>query len=173
LLKRERDYCPMRVGDTSHFFKSFLEEDLVHRIVETYKGDPKRLSLAGDSYSGLFCINVLFSKDRLFRSFIIGSPSLYWDDRFAFNWEEAYSKSSDQLEARVYLGGGLLEAASEPCHASMLSNLTRMEEVVRSRGYQGLDLITNYFPNETHLSVIPSLLTRGLRVLFPYKDPKL
>ncbi len=48
----------------------------------------------------------------------------------------------------------------------MVSNLRRLETVMKSRSYAGLDLTTVLLQDETHLSAIPATISRGLRTVF-------
>jgi hypothetical protein len=59
-----------------------------------------------------------------------------------------------------------LEAIYEPAFAAMLSNVARLTEPMTSRAYTGLRLTSHIFDDETHLSVIPAMFSRGLRAVF-------
>ena len=48
----------------------------------------------------------------------------------------------------------------------MVSNLRDLDATLRSRSYDGLTLTTHLFEGETHLSVVPATISRGLRVVF-------
>jgi len=171
LTLRERDLTPTPwdkgalAGEASRFL-SFLTEELMPLINDDYPVDPADTTLMGDSYGGLFGLYALFNHPDTFKRYIIGSPSIYWDNSVIMKMEEAYSKKSNSLPVRVFLSAGQLEAVTEPEHAGMLSNVAKLTEIFSSRKYEGLNLSTHFFPDETHLSVIPATFSRGLREVF-------
>ena len=52
----------------------------------------------------------------------------------------------------------------------MLSDMLRMAETLSAREKRGLELTSHIFEGETHLSVIPATMSRGMRVLFGGED---
>jgi hypothetical protein len=64
------------------------------------------------------------------------------------------------------MSAGALEAIFEPEFAAMVANVREMAEIMTSRQYPGLKFISHIFDDETHLSVIPATMSRGLRVVF-------
>jgi len=98
--------------------------------------------------------------------YIIGSPSIYWDDAVTFEYEARYAARYTDLSATVFLSGGALEAIFEPEFAAMVANVIKLREILIARDYPGLKLTTHIFEDETHLSVIPATMSRGLRAVF-------
>jgi hypothetical protein len=47
-----------------------------------------------------------------------------------------------------------------------LANLENLEHILRARGYAGLEMSATIFQNETHLSVLPGALSRGIRAIY-------
>jgi hypothetical protein len=54
---------------------------------------------------------------------------------------------------------------------TMIGPMRRLENAMRSRRYEGLQVTTRIFPGERHLSTFPVAVTRGLRTVFA--DPTL
>lgn len=168
---RERDLLPTK-GDLdepagrAENFLDFICNELKPFIHDHYSVDENDSTLAGDSYGGLFGLYVLFNRPRIFRRYIIGSPSIYRDDSDIFNHEMSYAEDHEDLAARVFLSAGQLEATEEPVHAAMLSNTVKMVETLKGRNYPQLKLTSCFFDNETHLSVIPATMSRGLREVY-------
>lgn len=168
---RDRDLLPSH-NEESHLsggaglFYDFLVNNLKGTIEKKYRVDLEFSVLAGDSYSGLFALYAMFQYPQAFQSFIIGSPSIYWDDCFILSLEEEYAKTYQDLKAHVFLSVGELEAIYEPSFARMVGNVNDLYKKLESRNYKGLKMDMNIFENETHMSVIPSIMSRGLRVVF-------
>jgi len=179
LTLRKRDLLPTAGGDDkvktgrAGDFLDFISTELIPFVEDNYSVDTENSTLAGDSFGGLFALFVLFNKPQLFQRYIIGSPSIYWDNSVILKHERIYSENFGDLTARVFLSVGELEAIYEPEHAGMLSNAARLIELLSSRNYSNLKLTTHIFQNETHLSVIPATMSRGLReVLGELRIPK-
>jgi hypothetical protein len=83
-----------------------------------------------------------------------------------FDYEAAYAAGHTDLPVTIFLSVGALEAIFEPGFAAMVSNVAKLTETLTSRNYPSLNLISHIFDNETHLSVIPATMSRGLRAVF-------
>jgi hypothetical protein len=57
---------------------------------------------------------VLFHNEGLFKRFVIGSPSLWWNNRAILSAEESFAASGKPLPARVFFSVGLLEQRVAP-----------------------------------------------------------
>jgi len=171
LTLRNRDYGPTPydmpeiAGGAEHFL-AFLQQELQPYLGERYRIDFDDSVLVGDSTSGLFALYTLFHQPEAFRRYIIGSPSIYWDDAVTFEYEAWYTARHADLSATVFLSGGALEAIFEPEFAAMVANVIKLREILTAREYPGLKLTTHIFEGETHLSVIPATMSRGLRAVF-------
>jgi predicted alpha/beta superfamily hydrolase len=150
-------------------FLRFIREELIPIIERDYKASSQGRALYGHSLGGLFAAYALFKGESTFHRFIIGSPSLWWDNRLIFEYEEAYASSHDSLPARVFLSAGLSEEEvgdeiQNPFAG--VSNLRDLSEVLDRRAYIDLTWQTHVFEGETHLSVIPATISRGLRFVY-------
>ncbi|MGL1893956.1 MAG: alpha/beta hydrolase-fold protein [Spirochaetaceae bacterium] len=168
---RKRDYLPthhinsINSGGANKFL-SYLSEELIPHINENYRTKAHDLTLFGDSYSGLFALYTLFNRSNLFNRYIIGSPSIYWDNEVIFKIEEESNKSNIPPKAKLFLSVGELEAVQEPAFAKMVRNVEIMSERLENRSYPELEITTHIFESESHLSVIPGTLSRGLREVY-------
>ena len=84
----------------------------------------------------------------------------------AFDYEARYAATHDDLPVTMFISAGALEAVLEPEFAAMVANVEEMVKILESRKYPGLKLTSHIFENETHLSVIPATMSRGLRAVF-------
>lgn len=165
---RSRDYLPTTSnqleysGGGSNFLR-FLKENLIPFIEEKYRVNQTRI-LSGFSYSALFTMYTLFTDTSLFKNYLIGSPSLFYDDKVMFKIEAEYAKKFSDLDAKVFLSVGTLEEGFE-MFPKMVSNVERISEILLNRNYSNLQLTTHIFDNETHFSSIPATFSRGVRVL--------
>jgi predicted alpha/beta superfamily hydrolase len=144
-------------------FLAFIRDQLIPFIDARYPTDPKDRAYWGDSLGGLFGCYVLFTKPDTFNRYIIGSPSLWWANENMLQVAEQFTKTHDDLAATVFMGIGGLEEGNK---FRMTTNMLRLERLLRSRKYPGLQLTTRVFPDETHTTVAPMNLIRGLVAVF-------
>ena len=170
--RRERDFTPTAVdleqfpaaGHGAAFFK-FLEKELIPFVNTTYATEPDDRTLIGLSFSGLFCTWALFNHPGVFDRYVIISPSLWWDDSMCFRHEEAYAKDHKSLQARVYL------VAGEHDGPSIVRDVPKMMDRLESRNYSGLALGGGLLEDETHRTIFPNAVTKGLRFVFKDRKP--
>jgi predicted alpha/beta superfamily hydrolase len=139
-------------------FLNFIKNDLTPALQARYSVGTDR-ALFGHSLGGLFGVYALLHDDGFFQRFVIGSPSLWFDNKTEFKDEERYHGGHKALPARVYMGiGGLEESSDDP----MVSDFERFSAVLQSRGYEGLSVETEILNGEDHYSVMPLTLLHGL-----------
>jgi predicted alpha/beta superfamily hydrolase len=122
------------------------------------------LPLAGHSFGGLFTVYTLFHKPLLFNKYLISSPSLDWDNFEALKEEtQFYAGGHKTLQAQVFISSGSLEP--DP----MMPDVKEFARMLRNRNYTGLELTDYIFKDETHLSVIPFAISKGMRNIYNSK----
>lgn len=178
-ISRTRDYTPTfspieRSGYSSASrlasghakeYVEFIDHQVIPLMEKNYRIDAKKKVFVGHSYGGLLGTYILFKKPRLFTDYIIGSPSLWYDNRVMFDIEKEFSKSHTQLAVNVTMFVGSLENDYHP----MVADLLAMEKQMRSRNYEGLKLRVEVLQGENHHSVFPGLLSKGLMAALPIK----
>ncbi len=83
-----------------------LEGSIIPWVETQYPVSAAERGLVGDSLGGLFASFVLLSSPQTFTHYLIGSPSLRWDDGVMFEREEAYARAHRDLPARVFMSAG-------------------------------------------------------------------
>lgn len=144
-------------------FAQFLEEELFPFIEKEYRAQNTNRTYAGFSLGGLFGLYALFQKPKLFHNYILGSASIWYDDKMILGLEKRYSDVHDDLVAKVFLSAGSLE---EEINSGMVRNMLEMNSVLRSRNYKGLVSEAVVLEGETHMSGPSVSFQRGLRFLF-------
>jgi predicted alpha/beta superfamily hydrolase len=152
-------------------FLQLIQEELIPLINSEYQTDSDDRAYMGDSLGGLFGLYALFHKPETFKRYIIGSPSIWWDQNVTFSFESDYAAKNDDLPARVFMGVGELEESPENAGPAMVTNVKKMKDLLTGRDYPGLELTTHIFEGETHLSVVAMNLVRGLKTVFADSVP--
>jgi len=184
---RSRDYTPTspkqlgsevysaeEYGGAAHY-RDFIEASVFPLVESRYRVDATRRAFAGHSYGGLFGSFVLVSKPDMFQTYLLSSPSL-WFDRHAMNQFEAeYASAHRELKARVFLSIGQYETQGPtPRHfrnVDMVGDNARFAAKLKSRGYPGLQVETAVLDGEDHFTIYPAFITRALLKVFPGKGP--
>ena len=146
-------------------FLAFLNEELKPFISSQYATDPEDQSLVGISLGGLFVLHALFTSPTSFKRYLAGSPSIWWDQCVLFQEEEALAKRIKELPVRLFLSAGALEEQDAPAYRPV-SNVQRLARQLLDRQFPGLQVACHVFADETHASVVPATISRGLKVLF-------
>ncbi len=188
-FSRRRDYTPTPHGEKTRdpserpplfgeaeAYRRFLAEELMPFVAATYRTDTNRSIYAGHSYGGLFGLHVLLTEPKMFSHYIIGSPSLWFDQKVMFARERAYAEANRELKANVLMAIASYETIGKSSQnlrynrkVDMVAELQEFEKALRSRNYPGLRLTTEIIPDEDHLTVFPAIVTRGLLWALPAK----
>jgi predicted alpha/beta superfamily hydrolase len=173
-----RDYGPIKPGDYggAAAFHRFMMEELRPRITALYRVDLHNQSLMGYSFGGLFVLHVLFEQPDAYRTFVAGSPSIWWNDREVLQGEAGFvaevraGKSAPRIlitsnEWEQFEGApGLPPAVLEHMKASrMVDNARELESRLQAiKGSGGYGVRYFLFSQETHVSGMPAAASRGL-----------
>lgn len=178
-ISRTRDYTPtyspieksgyssasrLASGHAKEYVE-FIEAQVFPLLQKSYRIDTKKKVFVGHSFGGLLGTYILFKKPELFTDYIIGSPSLWYDNRVMFTLEKEFSASHKRLPVNVAMFVGSFENDYYP----MVTDLLAMEKQLRSRDYEGFKLHVEVMPGENHHSVFPGLLSKGLMATIPLK----
>ncbi len=181
---RTRDLTPTRVesieqnGRTLTFptsgggekFLTFIETELIPHIEKNYRTQPYRL-FAGHSFGGLFALQALFSRPKLFNGIIAASPALIWDDRWVIRRATELVEKNRELNTTLFVSvGDEGEALDREFRA--------LESLLKKRAPKEFEFEAVKFADEDHGSVVMPTHYAGLRKVFaPWRfavtgDPK-
>jgi predicted alpha/beta superfamily hydrolase len=158
--KRRRDYRPTQTGGAENFL-NFLNEQLIPYIDSKYRTIPDDRIVNGYSIGGLFALYTLFSKPETFNRYIIGSPSLTWDNYSIYNYEENSPDKIGEMKLSVFISVG-----SEESDEKYFNPIDKMVTQIQERNYPGVKLEAKVFDGSTHLMGPPESLTHGLISIF-------
>lgn len=176
-MNRTRDYTPAYAPDGGYGaefqkvsgggpkFRAFIASELMPLIERRYRATPGDRTIIGHSYGGLFATYVLLTQSALFKRYIIVSPSLWYANRVALTMEEAAAAAGRAPDARVFFAVGSHE--NQPANnRAMVDDLNELVAKLRSRNYPRLNMVHRIYDGETHNSVFPGAVTRGLLTVF-------
>jgi len=160
-----RDYVPKsqadepKVGGAETFLR-FIREDLMPFMNSEYRTNPKDNCFMGSSLAGLFGLYALFHHPDTFQRYIIGSPWTEEDTLQVLELETEYALNHSDLAATVFIDAGSLEPEF------VVDNIRKLEKAFEIRNYPNLRLQTHIFEGDTHLSVVPHHISRGLKMVY-------
>ena len=164
-------------------FLGFIRDELAPWVDARYPTAQADRTFFGHSLGGLFGCLALLSSPQVFQRYVIGSPSLWWEDDSTFATEQAFADANADLPAKVFFGVGAnenhdgrqREASRLPeaeqliartRHIDMDADTLRFASALEGRGYPSLHMKSQVFPDEFHITVPLLTLSRGLRWLF-------
>jgi len=146
-------------------FLRTLKEELIPYIESKYRATSDR-GLAGYSLGGLFAAYVWLNDGNTFSRYLIGSPSLWWDNGLILRTEADLAKSGKALHGRVFLSVGTDEGED------MVGSLRNLTTAITSHAYPDLQLESHIFESTDHFSGVPGAFSRGLKSLYARPQPK-
>ena len=171
---------PVAFGEAAAYGR-FIATEVFPLIAKQYRADMRRKIFIGHSYGSLLGLEMLFSaqptfEHSTFEHYILGSPSLWFDGGVMFERERAYAARSKDLPASVFFGIGSLETLAPgkkrsraEDDADMVADLREFDAALANHRYPRLRTRLKIFAEEDHASVLPFVVTHGLRTYLASK----
>lgn len=175
-------------------FIRFIAEELKPQIETDYAVKPDDACIAGASLGGLMACWTLLHRPNVFQRYVCISPSIWWEGEEVWQWIDSYRASHNDRSAQVYISAGDLETVAEMKKSlaaiiegsgdanhplaqtrdffeqhgwlKMAEITPLLASTLSSAGNHNLTVGCRNFPDETHISVVPSAMSRGLRFVF-------
>lgn len=172
-INRTRDYTPTSssigypdgVQDFSGYaddFIAFLRTSVVPFIDDEYRTIEGDRTIIGHSYGGLFSLYVTLNDPRLFSRTISVSPSIWYADRFLFDYEQSRREEIRDFSMRIFLSAGSKESKG---WWKMTGNVESFS-VLLSQEYPNANVKYKIFNGESHNTIFPVAITEGLLGVF-------
>lgn len=179
VASRNRDYTPTPRGPRSASsmlhgegaaYQAYLKTQVLPFVEDRFRADPAQRVLLGHSYGGLLGAQILFTDPALFKAYVLGSPSFWFDKRHIMTMEADYARTHRDLPADVFMYIGAYETPGDSrrnTEVDMVGDLRSMERVLTSRAYPSLRVRSTVLEDEDHLTVAPVGFTRSLMAVLP------
>ncbi len=179
---RRRDYTPTAAGTTdspqdavhgqADAYATYIRDQVLPFVAARYRSDEARRYFLGHSYGALLGMHILLRQPDLFRGYVLGSPSFWYDDHVMKGQEAAYAARHDDMPAQVYMYVGEYEERrpGDPRFSTsvdMVTDMKAMERSLRARNFPSLQIRSEVLGDEDHVSVAPRGFTHGLKYLLP------
>lgn len=145
-------------GKSANFI-SFIEKELQPYVQKRYKTNASK-TIIGQSLGGLLATEVLLKKPQLFTTYMIISPSLWWNNESLLKDIPQYAENLSKAKATVYIAVGTEGKIME-------EDAKKLAEVLK--GYPNLNVSFAPLADENHLTILHNSLYKGFGVLYPKK----
>lgn len=158
----------MRYATAGHSdkFIAFIEKELQPYIEKKYKAGPAK-TIIGQSLGGLVATEMLFKTPSLFDTYIIISPSLWWNNGSLLDYNPGVLAKDFTQKKSIYIGVGKegLAPGTPPHVMEVDANL--LAEKLKASQNKALTVYFDYLPEENHATVTHQAVFNALRLLYP------
>ncbi|MBN5150457.1 alpha/beta hydrolase [Stenotrophomonas maltophilia] len=182
---RSRDYTPstpartvdgyysddVSYGGAAHY-RDFLAAQVLPMVDARYRTDSTRRMFAGHSYGALFGAYVLTTQPDLFSTYILSSPSLWFDQLLLPRMQDVAVIPAQPT--RVLLSVGSYETDKPGPRYSTGNDMLRQTADFTAqlqRSGRKLKVDNVVIDGEDHLTVYPRAITRALLEVMPGEGP--
>lgn len=149
----EQDKTDFPTTGGSEKFMAFIEKELQPFVESNYKVSTEKI-LIGQSFGALLATEVLLKKPALFGTYIIISPSLWWDNESLLNLPLQISPSQN---ISVFIGVGNEGRIME-------TDAKKLYKKIKSSG--NAEVHFKKFRDEDHASILHIALYDAFKILF-------
>jgi predicted alpha/beta superfamily hydrolase len=145
-------------------FISFIANELQPFIEKRYRVSASK-TMIGQSLGGLLATEILFKKPELFNTYIIISPSLWWDNGSLLNSSPDLLKTVQQ-RTNIYIGVGKegLTSTVNPHVMEVDANL--LADKVESLKNSNVKVIFDYLPKEDHATISHQAILNAFNLIY-------
>jgi len=143
-------------GGSERFIR-FIEKDLQPYIQSKYRTNTSK-TIIGQSLGGLLATEILLEKPQLFNTYIIVSPSLWWDHESLLAKAPGSLKSLPDNGMNVYVSVGSEGKVMENDANALVADLKKCKQ-------KYLKVYFEPMPAENHLTILHNCVYKALEVL--------
>lgn len=178
-VDRKRDFTFPTTIDTdrktypstghSDAFISFLETELQPYIDKTLRTTTDR-TLIGQSLGGLLATEILLKKPALFNTYIIVSPSLWWDNGSLLNYNADILQQTYTAPTHIYIGVGKEGLTPTAIPRVMEVDANLLADKLKSTKSSTVNVLFDYLPEENHATIMHQAVSNAFVQLYQVKN---
>lgn len=143
-------------------FIQFIETEVQPFIAQHYKTN-RHKTLLGQSFGGLLATEVLFSKPLLFDTYVIVSPSVWWDNGSLLRQTPAILAESFAQPTNIYLAVGKEGLAPTAQPHVMEVDVNVLAEKLAATKSKAVRFWFDYLPEENHATILHQAALNAFR----------
>jgi predicted alpha/beta superfamily hydrolase len=145
-------------------FIAFIEKELQPFIDKKFKTTGAK-TIIGQSLGGLLATEILFKKPELFNTYIIVSPSLWWDNGSLLNISTGVLKE-ERKPMLVYIGVGKEGLTQTALPRVMEVDANLLAEKIENVKSPDIKVFFDYLPKEDHATILHQALLNAFNLLY-------
>ncbi|MDQ6469194.1 alpha/beta hydrolase-fold protein [Flavobacterium sp. LHD-80] len=146
-------------------FITFLEKELRPYIEKNYRTSGYNI-LNGHSFGGLTATNILLHHTKLFNSYIIIDPSLWWDNEIMIKKADSIFNKKDFEQRNIYVAMANKINIPQDTTTDMARGIRKFEKLLNDKKTKNLRWGFQYYENEDHGTIPIPAEYDGLRFIF-------
>jgi predicted alpha/beta superfamily hydrolase len=158
-VEEEKKKLPTSGGAKN--FIGFIKDDLQPYIQKRFPTNGHN-TIIGQSLGGLVTTQILFDEPQLFDQYIIVSPSLWWNKGELLNRAQEALGKHTTAGKKVYIAVG-----DEP--EEMKTGAKKLEEAIEKYAAGKYLVYHEFFPHETHATILHRSVYSALEWLYPHE----
>ena len=168
---RIRDYTPVvaqswkqETGNAKGHM-AFLRDAVMPFVEHKYRASKTDRTFVGNSLGGLFGAYILFTEPDLFSNYILGSPSVWFDNNAIL----AVQAAKPKVATKVYLSVGQYETPVYGEGQDMVYGANQLKDKILQLGSANIALQFEIVTGASHATAFPTTAIQGLDWLYGIK----
>ncbi|GAA4361909.1 alpha/beta hydrolase-fold protein [Hymenobacter saemangeumensis] len=145
----------------SEKFIAFIEKEVQPFVEKSYKVNYSK-TIIGQSLGGLLTTEILLKKPSLFDTYLILSPSLWWNKQALLRQAPALLQQQNKNNIKVYIGVGKEGKM-------MISDAEGLAQAIKKYRGASAQVVYDYLPNENHATMTHQAIYNAFKRLYPAK----
>ncbi|HEY4150103.1 MAG TPA: alpha/beta hydrolase-fold protein [Chitinophagaceae bacterium] len=162
----EKDKKDYPTTGSSRAFIAFIEKELQPFIERRYRVNQSK-TIIGQSLAGLLAAEILLEKPSLFSTYIIISPSLWWDNGSLLSKQAAVLQPGFNQPTAIYVGVGKEGSMPGKEKYVMEDQARQLADKLSKAGNKNTRVYFDYLPKETHATIEHPAVFNAFRLLYP------
>ncbi len=151
-------------------FISFIETELLPFIEKKFKTTESK-TIIGESLGGLLAAEILLKKSLLFNTYIIVSPSLWWNNGSLLNQDSEILNETFKQQTKIYIGVGKEGLTPTDIPRVMEVDANLLADKIKKTKSNSVKLMFDYLPQENHATIMHQAVLNAFRQLNLMKKP--
>jgi hypothetical protein len=144
---------------------AFLRDTVMPFIENSYRASKTDRTFVGHSLGGLFGAYVLLTEPDLFSNYILGSPSVWFDDHVILKTKFA----KPQTKIKVYLAVGEYETPVFGEGQDMVAAAIKLREKIAASANANIEMKFSVIAGASHVTAFPTTAIQGLDWIYAIK----
>ena len=150
-VEADAQFCPLTDGAKN--FRAFISDELIPEINKRYRTFDRK-GIIGESLAGLFVVETMFLKPKIFDFYIAMDPSLWWNDHYLTKNAVSYLQQFPESPIKLWFAG----SSAEDIHI----HTRQLDETLKTSAPKNVSWLYSDEPMEQHNSIFRGTKEKAL-----------